>query len=108
MENRRSANLLSGIRGICDGDMGHNYGLPDCLAFLWERAEGTQKPDFWDFAAVTGDTVAQVYNRNSSTHCEYCVSGYLAGPAYIGGVFDALGYDQPGISAVTKKHTYAK
>jgi len=70
---------------------GHNYALPDCIKFILERMGAPDKPDFWDIAALTGDTVAQVYNRNKTNGCEYCVSGYLAGPEHIAYVFDALG-----------------
>jgi len=83
---------IPGIRGVWDGGKGHNFGLPDCLAFIWERLNETVKLDFWDFAAVAGDSVAMVYNRNPSTHCSYSVSGYLAGPEHTAHVFDAIGY----------------
>ena len=91
--------MLPNIRGICDGMKGHNYALPDCLAFLWERLDESPALDFWRFAALTGDTVAQVYNRKPSTRCEYCVSGYLAGPEHIAYVFDALGYSHEYVTA---------
>lgn len=85
------SNRLPGIRGLCDGMKGHNYGLPDCLKFVLERMGEPGPPDFWEIAALTGDTVAQVYNRNRTNGCEYCVSGYLAGPEHIAYAFDALG-----------------
>jgi len=88
----RRANKLRRIRTIWDGGKGHNYGLPDCVKFILERLGWPDKPDYWDIAAITGDTVAQVYNRNPATGCEYCVSGYLAGPEHLVYVFDALGY----------------
>ena len=88
----RRANKLHRIRPIWDGMQGHNYGLPDCVKFLLERVGAPEKPDYWDIAAITGDTVAQVYNRNPATGCEYCVSGYLAGPEHLAYVFGALGY----------------
>ena len=88
----RRANKLRRIRPIWDGGKGHNYGLPDSVKFILERVGAPEKPGYWDIAAVTGDSVAQVYNRNPATGCEYCVSGYLAGPEHIAYVFDALGY----------------
>ena len=91
--------MLPHIRGICDGMKGHNYALPDCLAFIWERLDEAPALDFWRFAAITGDTVAQVYNRNPSTRCDYCVSGYLAGPEHIAYVFGALGYGHEYVTA---------
>jgi len=103
--------MLPGIRGICNGMKGHNYALPDCLAFLWERLNESPALDFWQFAALTGDTVAQVYNRGPSTRCEYCVSGYLAGPEHIAYVFDALGYGHEYVTAEqikTKKEAYLR
>jgi hypothetical protein len=90
--------ILKNNRDICVGGKGHNYGLPDCLTFLWESLNETVKLDFWDFAAAVGDSVAMVYNRKPSTYCGYCVSGYLAGPEHIAYVFDVIGY----------KHNYIK
>ncbi|MCL2773556.1 MAG: helix-turn-helix domain-containing protein [Oscillospiraceae bacterium] len=84
---------IANNRELLDGSKGHNYGLPDCMKFILECVGWGEKPDFWDIAAITGDTVAQVYNRNLTTSCEYCVSGYLAGPEHIKYVFDTLGYD---------------
>jgi len=88
----RRSNKLRRIRRFFAGGLGHNYGLPDCVKFVLERLGAPDKPDYWDIAAITGDTVAQVYNRNPATGCEYCVSGYLAGPEHLAYVFDALGY----------------
>ena len=93
MKFRRKACRLRRIRPLWDGGKGYNYGLPDSVKFILERLQGLEKPDYWDIAAITGDSVAQVYNRNPATGCEYCVSGYLAGPEHIAYVFDALGYD---------------
>jgi len=90
---------IPNMRGICDGMKGHNYALPDCLMFLWERLNEKPEMDFWKFAALTGDAVAQVYNRNPSTRCEYCVSGYLAGAEHIAYVFDAIGYGHSYVTA---------
>ena len=71
---------------------GHNFVLPDCLKFLLECMGEEESLDFWDIAALTGDTVAQVYDRFPSDRREYCVSGYLAGRSYMAYVFDVLGY----------------
>ena len=86
-------------RALCDGMKGHNYGLPDCMKFILECMGWGERPDFWDIAAITGDTVAQVYNHNPTTGCEYCVSGYLAGPEHIGYVFNTLGYGHEYVTA---------
>jgi hypothetical protein len=86
-------------RPLIDGGKGHNYGLPDCVKFILECIGEGEKPDFWDIAAITGDTVAQVYNRNLSTGCEYCPSGYLAGAENIKYVFDTLGYNHEYVTA---------
>lgn len=86
-------NSLTEIRGILDGMKGHNYALPDCIKFIMEHIGVHDLLDFWNIAAVTGDTVAQIYNHNVTTSCEYCVSGYLAGPDYITYIFNTLGYD---------------
>ena len=91
--------ILPNIRGIFDGMQGHNYGLPDCLAFIWEHLNETIQPDYWDFAAATGDSVAMVYNRNPSTLDEYCVSGYLAGPEHIAHCFNVIGYGHSYVTA---------
>ena len=85
--------LIANIRNLIDGMQGHNYALPDCLKFIFECLGDYEELNFWDFAALTGDTVVQVYNHNLTTGCEYCVSGYLAGAEHIGYVFDTLGYN---------------
>ena len=91
---------IANNRPLLDGMKGHNYGLPDCMKFILECVRRTdEKPDFWDIAAITGDTVAQVYNHNPTTGCEYCVSGYLAGPEHIKYVFDTLGYSHDYVTA---------
>lgn len=88
-----TSNKLSNIRPILDGMQGHNYALPDCIKFIFECMNVYEALDFWTIAAATGDTVAQVYNHNPSTRCEYCVSGYLAGEHYITEVFNTFGLD---------------
>jgi len=90
---------IANNRELCDGMKGHNYALPDCVKFILESVGHGDKPDFWDIAAITGDTVAQVYNRNPATGCEYCVSGYLAGSEHIKYVFDTLGYGHEYVTA---------
>jgi hypothetical protein len=92
MRMERDANALAGIRPLLDGGKGHNYGLPDCLAFLWERLGGEPRLDFWDFAAVTGDTVAPVYSRRPTDRREHCVSGFLAGPEELARIIQRLGF----------------
>jgi AraC-like DNA-binding protein len=87
-----SKKILTDIRDLIDGMKGHNYALPDCIKYIFERVGDYEQLDFWDIAAVTGDTIAQVYNHNITASCEYCVSGYLAGAEYIAYVFGALGY----------------
>jgi len=84
---------IANNRKLCDGNQGHNYELVDCIKFILECKGWGDKPDFWDIAALTGDAVAQVYNRNPATGTEYCVSGYMNGPAHIKYIFDALGYE---------------
>ena len=92
MESNKEANQLPNVRILIEGMKGHNYALPDCIKFIFERIGDYEQLNFWDIAAVTGDTVAQVYNTNNTTSCEYCVSGYLAGREYVSSVFDAFGY----------------
>lgn len=88
----QKSNRLSEIRNLIEGMKGHNYALPDCLKFIFECIGAHDTLDFWNLAALTGDVVAQVYNRNPTTSCEYCVSGYLSDPEYMEYVFDTLGY----------------
>lgn len=87
-----SKKLLTDIRDLIDGDQGHNYALPDCIKYIFERVGDFEQLDFWKFAAITGDTVAQVYDHNLTTSCEYCVSGFLGGREYIAEIFDMIGY----------------
>lgn len=90
---------LSDIRPLLDGMKGHNYALPDCIKFILERVGGHKDLYFWNIAALTGDTVAQVYDHNPAAGREYCVSGYLSGPEHIAHIFDALGYDREYVTA---------
>ena len=99
MDKNQKSNHLSDIRELWDGMKGHNFGLPDCIKFIQECKGWEEKPDFWDIAAIAGDTVAQVYNRNVASGCEYCVSGYLAEAEHIGYIFDTLGYKHEYVSA---------
>jgi len=48
------------------------------VRFVSGKINDYNELDFWNIAALTGDTVSQVYNHNITTSCEYCVSGYLA------------------------------
>lgn len=88
----KESGQLSPLRPLIDGMQGHNFALPDCLKFFLECMGEEESLDFWDIAALTGDTVAQVYDRFPSDRREYCVSGYLAGRSYMAYVFDVLGY----------------
>ena len=83
--------MLSGIRPLIDGMKGHNYALPDCIKFIFERIGAHDELDFWTIAAITGDVAAPVYSRRF-TRREYCTSGYIDSPSYIIDVFGALGY----------------
>jgi len=93
------SNLLPNARAMFDGMKGQNYKLPDCLKFIWECLDEAAQPDYWDFAAAIGDSVAMVYNRNLTTIDEYCVSGYLAGPEYFSYNFDTLGREHSYVTA---------
>ena len=90
--------ILPNIRDINNGCEGKNYGLNDCMAFLME-CQGEPELDYHLFGGITGDSLTMVYNRKPTTLCEYCVSGYLAGPEYIGSVFDAIGYAHTYVTA---------
>lgn len=91
--------MLPHLRDLCDGMQGHNFGLPDCLKFTFEHLNDFTDINYWDIAAVTGDTVAPVYNRNPANGCEYSVSGYLAGESYLNYVMNAFGYDYTYLTA---------
>ena len=91
--NTIKANKLPGIRGIANGMEGKNYPFDDCMAFIMERLGENPQLDYWTFTWITGDGFTQIYNKNQSTRCEYCVSGYLAGREHINNVFNAIGYD---------------
>ena len=84
----KESGQLSPLRPLIDGMQGHNFALPDCLKFFLECMGEEESLNFWDIAALTGDTVAQVYDRFPSDRREYCVSGYLAGRSYMAYVFD--------------------
>lgn len=99
MGEKLSNNILPDVRGIIDGGDGRNYGFDDCMALLMERLAEKPEINYHTFAAITGDGLTQVYNKNKTTSCEYCVSGYLAGPEYISYVFDAIGYEHTYVTA---------
>lgn len=88
----RGTSRLSNIRPLLNGMKGYNYALPDCMKFIFERIGGYDDLVFWNIAAITGDTITQVYNHNKTTGCEYCVSGYLPGLEHIAYIFGVLGY----------------
>lgn len=98
MVTRQSNNQLTNIRGIINGSEGKNYAFDDCMTILMEKL-GEPELNYWVFAGITGDSIAQVYNRNQSTYCEYCVSGYLSGLEYVKYVFDAIGYEHTYVTA---------
>lgn len=105
------SNQLENIRKIRNGMEGHNYALPDCIKFIMEYKKDYSEFSFWDIAALTGDTVSQVYNHNVATGCEYCVSGYLAGKEYYSYIFDVLQYDfeyADSQQIISNKDTYMK
>lgn len=91
--------MLTGIRELFEGMKGHNYELPDCLKFIFERLGDYDELDFWDISALSGDTVAQVYNHNITTSCSYSVSAYLAGREHIDYMFNAFGYGYEYVTA---------
>lgn len=105
MSENQSCNKLSQIRGIANGMEGKNYPFDDCMAFIMERMSINEELnkipqlDYWTFSWITGDGLTQIYNKNPSTLCEYCVSGFLAGEEHIEHVFDAIGYDYTYINA---------
>jgi hypothetical protein len=68
------------------------------MAFLMECL-GEPELDYHLFAGVTGDSLTMVYNRKQTTYCAYCVSGFLAGPEFIVGVFEAIGYEHTYVAA---------
>lgn len=92
-------NQLSNICGIINGGEGKNYAMPDCMAFLMERLGESSELNYWLFAGITGDGITQVYNSEKTTSCEYCVSGYLAGPEHTAYIFDTIGYDHTYVTA---------
>ncbi|HNX13376.1 MAG TPA: hypothetical protein PK854_00815 [Oscillospiraceae bacterium] len=101
---RQSSNRLLDIRGIANGMEGKNYPFDDCMAFIMERkslneGSGENQLDYWNFSWITGDGLTQIYDKNPSTLCEYCVSGFRAGEKHIRYVFDAIGYDYTYITA---------
>ena len=96
---RRESNILPNVRGIINGGEGKNYGLPDCMAYLMESIGESEELNYWLFAGVTGEGLTQVYNKNNTSSCEYCVSGYLAGPLHTEYLFDAIGYNHSYVSS---------
>jgi hypothetical protein len=92
MINLKTSGKLTRVRGIANGMEGKNYPFDDCMAFIMECVDKNTRLDYWLFSWVTGDGLTQIYNRNPSSFCEYCVSGFLAGREHIEYVFNAVGY----------------
>jgi hypothetical protein len=61
------ANYLKELRLLCDGMMGHNFELPDCLKLICERLGVYEWRDFWNVSAFMGDACTPVYNRKLTT-----------------------------------------
>ena len=79
---------------------GKNFAFDNCLAFLMEKLSNKQRFDYWIITGVTGNGYTPVYSLNdSAAPCEYSLSGYLAGPDYVSGVLDAMGYTPIYVSA---------
>lgn len=91
MTAKNTSNILPHIRGIVDGAKGENYPFADCLAFLMERL-GRPDLNYWVFASITGDSITQIYNKNSGPYCDNA-SQFLAGAERTRYVFDSIGYD---------------
>lgn len=90
MAARKTSNVLSHTRGIVDGAKGENYLFDDCLAFLMESI-GRPDLNYWVFASITGDSITQIYNRNSGPYCDNA-SQFMAGLERTRYVFDLIGY----------------
>lgn len=97
--NNITKNKVPDIRGIANGMEGKNYPFNDCMAFIMERLGENPQLDYWTFTWITGDGFTQIYNKNQSTLCEYCVSGFLAGKEHINHVFNTIGYDYTYVTA---------
>jgi len=86
-------NQLAHIRGICDGWQGKNYGFNDCAAYVMECLDEPDY-DYWFFAGITGDNMAQIFSRDRFRGVG--VSDFLQGDgdhSYAVKIFNACGYD---------------
>lgn len=97
---RQSNNVLPDLHNLVTWHFGQNYPFNGCMAYLLEcQGESREHFDYWLFSGVSGDIYTMVYGNNGAFND--CVSVVLGGPEYIGGVFDAIGYEH---TYVTEEH----
>jgi hypothetical protein len=93
-------NHIPNIRDLFSYGDARNFAFDNCMAFLMGKLGEKQKLDYWIITGITGNGYTPVYSRTDSiTACEYCVSGYLAGPKYVSHVFGAIGYGHTYVAA---------
>ena len=94
------SDLFSYGRGKDFGNEGKNFAFDNCMEFVMEKLGENKKLDYWVMTGITGNGYTPVYHKNdAAAACEYCVSGYFAGPDYVGDVFNAIGYGHTYVTA---------
>ncbi len=94
MITKPSNNAIPNIHQLITMHYGENYWFNGCARYVME-ALGEPDYEYWFFAGLTGDNLAQIYSKNfrGDSATEYRVSA-----PFIEGVFDACGYDSSFVS----------
>ncbi|NJD03992.1 MAG: hypothetical protein FIA99_15655 [Ruminiclostridium sp.] len=91
--NKKQNNIHPNIRDLFSYGNAKNFAFDNCMEFLMEKLGESKKLDYWVITGITGNGYTPVYNKSdSTTACDYCVSGYLAGSDYVNYIFDSIGY----------------
>ncbi len=102
MVTSQSNNMIPNIHQLITMHYGENYWFNGCAKYVMECL-GEPDYDYWFFAGLTGDNLAQVfaYDRFRGDGA----SDYLAGQSgrFVEGVFDACGYASTFVNAKSIK-----
>lgn len=97
MIRRQSNNILPNIHNLVTYHHGMNYMFNGCMQYLMECLD-EKFFDYWFFAGLTGDSLAQLYTFDYGKIYE-CVSKALFGKEYVKKIFDTCGYSHTYVTA---------
>lgn len=93
MTTKQTNNLLSNIHKLVTWELGQNYQLNGCMAYIMEcLGEAPTVFDYWFFGGLGGDNMVQIYDTKGRRWL-FCLSDVLNGEDYIGSLFEWTGYE---------------